>query len=999
MKRGRGLIKGTSNSAKVSIMGSKYSAGGRLMTSNEILSTSRALDRKNEELEAERLRRRNLTARELLAADAPLDVHTLDENEDAPRDDFADVLDGTARADFSHAGQDFAARLGMDDDVLMEDLRASHNRLFGKRHDFRKRRARTQKLVDAFQCQMEGIADAYVNWELRSSAEGLGTLVGPPADAMVQGHLPIMVVDLFSARIVDLPLLAGDDTLSSGFVNQGYFPCSPTDATVVLTTRTLELFRVTSLRCPRLAIQPFVKSLCDIHGLPFRPYLSTQFSVAYDVYLATRAIVDVRVKVLLKRDAPNWRLKNACPACMYKLEDEPHLDLPFLSTKDGNNSLKRWNRRERGEDGVAGASKERNDDRTPPGDYYLTRAEVDVWAKEGLDDLLKGFVAPDDDEGWEPEDGGCTDCWQNMRDDVTSKAWGMYDETGIFLSLCSHSFVLVVADMVQSGELGKYGFAVTHHLIDNLGEVAEAYDIGCEFGERINKHPVLGPFARHHHHRSLVGAFHGHGHCRLCQLTHLATYVPGVGLEDLEGCERFFSKSNALSASTRYASRFHRQQAIATYLQHTDVFDTYQALSPLLVNKYKRALEVQRTEPALLEAMRDLGVTHKSTFEGWLAREKEVLTALTREPAEETLAMEYYQKLVNLQAATLRMNNVLHAGSATALAPSHANYEAQAKATRRLEAQRRHAIENHDKAQMLVNDMEVRMSIAVRWVADSEEWMDAAIMVRRRRYQRALDHLQGLIIARMFELTKMNMSGTGYKLRRHIAKALQARSRAVQTAVANYNNAASRLSPPRDELSWEQVVDYAFLSDFDLLRDGREDIRNEPWAKPSGRIAMDMYFKIERAGETIKRLNMEIKRLMTYIRDEDDCLRRAEVSVRESDGAAMAHQVHLYRMRQGRFHDEHRRRLYALRKVPGFSGSLEPGTPINKERLPPAGVVLVLPRVSSPPPELDADSPDADSDDSEDEAELLTEKYALMRITQDDDGGPEDVPDVGEMGM
>jgi hypothetical protein len=45
---------------------------------------------------------------------------------------------------------------------------------------------------------MEGIADAYVQWELRSSAEGLGAPVGLPVDAMVQNHLPTMVVDLFS---------------------------------------------------------------------------------------------------------------------------------------------------------------------------------------------------------------------------------------------------------------------------------------------------------------------------------------------------------------------------------------------------------------------------------------------------------------------------------------------------------------------------------------------------------------------------------------------------------------------------------------------------------------------------------------------------------------------------------------------------------------------------------------------------------------------------------
>jgi hypothetical protein len=76
----------------------------------------------------------------------------------------------------------------------------------------------------------------------------------------------------------------------------------------------------------------------------------------------------------------------------------------------------------------------------------------------------------------------------------------------------------------------------------------------------------------------LIGAFHGHGHNRLCGIKNLMTYVKGVGLEALEGCESFFSKSNVLASTTRHASRFHRQQAITTYLKHTDAFDTYQGL-------------------------------------------------------------------------------------------------------------------------------------------------------------------------------------------------------------------------------------------------------------------------------------------------------------------------------------------------------------------------------------------------------------------------------------
>jgi len=52
-----------------------------------------------------------------------------------------------------------------------------------------------------------------------------------------------------------------------------------------------------------------------------------------------------------------------------------------------------------------------------------------------------------------------------------------------------------------------------------------------------------------------------------------------MGLEDLEGCERCFSKSNALAPSLRYASIFHRKQAIYNYFKHSDNFEVYQNLS------------------------------------------------------------------------------------------------------------------------------------------------------------------------------------------------------------------------------------------------------------------------------------------------------------------------------------------------------------------------------------------------------------------------------------
>lgn len=51
------------------------------------------------------------------------------------------------------------------------------------------------------------------------------------------------------------------------------------------------------------------------------------------------------------------------------------------------------------------------------------------------------------------EDAECQEHWKNMSEELTAKMWGIFDETGVFLALCRHGFVLLVADMIKSGEL------------------------------------------------------------------------------------------------------------------------------------------------------------------------------------------------------------------------------------------------------------------------------------------------------------------------------------------------------------------------------------------------------------------------------------------------------------------------------------------------------------------------------------------------------------------
>jgi Kyakuja-Dileera-Zisupton transposase len=444
---------------------------------------------------------------------------------------------------------------------------------------------------------MSAIVDTYMKWMFEM---GDGALTGnylPPPQAIAQGTSKIKVFDMFSEihflcsihilitvgnYTTTIEHIAEDVFVTSALVRHGLVPCAPFSPTAAFTIRTLEFYRVSHNRSPSLSTLMFVKTLCDLHTTPFKPYFLRQFSICYDLYLEMRRMTDERVQVTLNRNSKDYRISNNCPACTYRLTDEPKLVFSMLYTVDGNDSLKRIIRREAvpttaasdvGITPVLGACSESTDTRVAGQGIYLTNAFVDTWSKDNISAICPTYNEDEDDGN------PCADRWRNMKSTLTSKMWGVFEETGLFLALCRHGFVLMMADMIRSGELSKYALAVVQKMIEIFGaDLGLGYDIGCRFRTTLDNSP-LGPKARQNNHRCLVGAFHGHAHNRLCQSQNLATYVTGLGLEDLEGNERFFSKSNSLASSTRYASTFHRRQAIANYAAYTDTFETYQNLS------------------------------------------------------------------------------------------------------------------------------------------------------------------------------------------------------------------------------------------------------------------------------------------------------------------------------------------------------------------------------------------------------------------------------------
>lgn len=188
----------------------------------------------------------------------------------------------------------------------------------------------------------------------------------------------------------------------------------------------------------------------------------------------------------LGQDADDWRIKNCCPACMHRVEDEPSLPYDLLLSIDGGNSLKRFS--------TPGTPL-----REFSSDYILPRDTVNAMADEVVHRVRKSKPGKrkrrkaadgdsidvamelgeksadeedddDDDDVAQPDEimkagdisaadaavdriSVCVERWKANAEESKKGMFSCFDETGIFICICRHGFVLLVVDMISSGEL------------------------------------------------------------------------------------------------------------------------------------------------------------------------------------------------------------------------------------------------------------------------------------------------------------------------------------------------------------------------------------------------------------------------------------------------------------------------------------------------------------------------------------------------------------------
>ncbi|KAG2054422.1 hypothetical protein BDR06DRAFT_884160, partial [Suillus hirtellus] len=203
-------------------------------------------------------------------------------------------------------------------------------------------------------------------------------------------------------------------------IYHGYIRCALMYPSVAISLHTLAAYCQSHQMCPWFSIQSQCKTLCYLHDIPYRPYLKIQFLTAYDVFLEILHRINQCLCQALKWDTVNWRMLNTCPACFYKLDDEPALEFEWLVSIDSNNSLKQWN------SSIYGTTTQ-SDSCTAHSDYWIHADTVDKFENET--DLRN-------DDNWEDEPTDtdhpgaftCVNQWRNAGPDSHKKMFSIFQE-------------------------------------------------------------------------------------------------------------------------------------------------------------------------------------------------------------------------------------------------------------------------------------------------------------------------------------------------------------------------------------------------------------------------------------------------------------------------------------------------------------------------------------------------------------------------------------------
>ncbi|KIM65037.1 hypothetical protein SCLCIDRAFT_23132 [Scleroderma citrinum Foug A] len=457
----------------------------------------------------------------------------------------------------------------------------------------------------------------------------------------------------------------------------------------------------------------------------------------------------------------------------------------------------------------------------------------------------------------------------------------VFKQTGIFLSACRHGIILTCAEMLHSGELAKYPLATINKLI--------SMHAACSIAQ----------MARAANMQLVVNTFHGHAHNCMCQLQYHPLYLPGTGLEDFETCGHVFSSSNATVALIRHASHYHYVQYLELHFSQWDA-DKYAELINLtpnrfLLNNYKQAVRLISTNMAELDAYCALHPHENLDFGSWVAEELAYLKAVESEPKQDMLRVTYVDELEKL--AKLQYKNALQSSQDDNFLSYNQLSFTPGSAERQVRSQ-----------QDRVEDLEEQLGIEPtdRWTPEMHKYVEMCKYSQHRQFIHTVEELENLVVQCLFELSKANLASTGYKL-------------PVQHALERYNKLAMKQSPLRPVLQYSEVLSYATLGDFDLLKHSQHDVLARLWSNTMHCHMAVKYFKLLRAHEEINWLNVEVRQLQAWIDNETAEIKQIAAELSAQSPLLSAKLWALF-YREQRINIQHQLWLQCIYDLEGYSG-------------------------------------------------------------------------------
>ncbi|KAG1833668.1 hypothetical protein DFJ58DRAFT_735997 [Suillus subalutaceus] len=452
----------------------------------------------------------------------------------------------------------------------------------------------------------------------------------------------------------------------------------------------------------------------------------------------------------------------------------------------------------------------------------------------------------------------------------------------------------------------KYSLATLNRLLEVCGaDQAIGHNIACSSRKTIATSSI-GAKATELNLQVVVNAFHGFSHDRRCQLRNHPLYLSGLGLEDLETCECIFASSNSTAVLIRHVSYFHWMQFLDLHFDQWDM-DRYTDLSTFLYNNYVQALRIIETDTPVLEEFKRLHSLMDADFINWQNEEYDYLCEVAMEPTSDAIAVAHVEQLEKLYYVEAMYG---HLTTVPFLMYTPANFTRTSSlnvtsrnSSKVFESEHTSAICKYELQLNVVEDFELCHGITEQWLPHDSKYVQAAQYSQERQFIRSVEELEGLVVRYLFELLKANLAGTG------------------RLQDAKYNKLAPLQNPPHPVLNYSEIVGYASLGEFSLLKHSRHNILTKPWTVSTNREMATKYFKLVRSHEEIVQLNVEIKRLQSWVEDEDRTILEAIDSLLANDPESLlVAELQIYYAKHHCINNIHRKRLQHIYTLDQYTG-------------------------------------------------------------------------------